>query len=1115
MALYKRPRQRDTGDARGPANEMELSNSTMTQFLGGKKRAWMYTQIPAVPNQARRVGTRTLSLDSTASDAFTNILQPLPSPTSNIHTEAEVGYSQSHSTTNSTSDTMPRPEYLGMEHVPSLTDPLLPSPPHSDDAHPANNRTVLVENSPAYIATEHNGGEHISKPSSPLRAVGIVPKSTHVRSFGLSEGALNATTRCIEISGSTTTHGGSENHVQCGSVVGPLRSHIELLPLDQQPTPPASTSITGGSSQIWDDQESLHARKMHNDILTQTLQDMQPKVLERLEMVRQSPVSSIGGALEESRLRLLQDSCAKGDLFYMAVHQIFCLISLPNCQFENLQLNSHHKRGLGKIAELILPNTSLIGQTVKWFSVFPAPLAKLLLDSPSYHNAYLLAMNSIELLGRNWDNFRANCLARKGPPLVDYIEKELGIYSPVLQTVVFTAIHRLLWVGPQDDCFQEASALLLINQRTSAKWRLQQRGGNPPSKTEMASYHQKLVAEYQNLHRNHLSHAQGNLPVVVQAQHQAASFMTGIGSPRPNEGSYGVRGIQASTASVFHHNNASTSTAASLSNERHPSMPRGSIDGISSRLSTSSGISSIPSPGIVQRQQNLIFANHMASAPSLFPENQADGRGQLSFQGQRTPVLPSSTQTERSTSSGRSTPLQRPTHTPHNVQHMGVQPSQFYSPTTQSHPRAFSLPNGAMQAQSATRQAIRYPQSSVNITGTYPHRVPPIIQSPLSTNLPTFLPGQTNNLPGGNSMPFVPQENVKNTALHQAHLRDADIVIIDSAANPQIDKKYYEYLKEFAGKPIVIKPDSRNLYSCFQISEAQFSMVPKYEPLPYGAPPRTRAHLGACIFRLRCIITPNTKNPSDVKWPLEETSWPSNITIMLNNNYLELRRKLHYGKDLPIDLTPYIHEGLNVLHVAMLRVGEEIPTESVHAIAVEVIEVGDIDSVRAQVRHVEGSRILSQIRKQSANTDPDIEIVIGNLVIGIVDPFTSSLIKTPARGESCQHYECFDLDIYLQTRQGSPCKPEQFRCPICNGDTRPQCLIIDGWFQQVLQEVRNMNRLDARAIVIDNTGGWTIKEEEIEGESGDGTGIRKRTSDVAAEVARPPKRTGSEVIVID
>ena len=1108
MASYKYPRRHENGAGRRPSNEMELSNSTMAQFLGGKKRTWMYPHVPAVQNQVQTMNARTLSLDPSVPDASTNISQPPQSPACNIHTDAGARQSQSLSTTTLASDTITQTEYLGMEQGPAQTAPLPLSPPHSDDAHPTNNGTLLVGHAPAYIATELSAGEHISTLPGSLRVLGTVLTPAHGRSFDLSEKASEAMTRSKEGLGLTMSQGGPEIPHQYPPVVEPLASNVGLLPLGQRPTPSAPAAITGVPSQFRDDQEALHAKNLQDDVLPQILHNSLPKVLDRIETVRKSPIPTIVKALEDSRLRLLKDACASGDAFYLVFHQVFCLVSLPNCQLESFQFSTYHTRGLEKVAELILPNTSLLEQSVKWFAMFPAPLDQFLLVSPSYCNAYQQAKNSLELLGRNWDAFRTNRLAHKIPPLVHYIETDLGIFSPVLQNVVFTAIHRLLWIGPQDDCFQKASALLVYNQRTSAKWRLQRSGGNPPSVGEINSYHQRIVAEYQRLHQLHREHTQQvNLPAVLPVHNQAASSMTGVGSPQPNDGSYVPRGIPTSTPAALHHNNASVWIATSSSSERHPLSPRNSIDRISSGWTTHTRMPSFPGSGTVQQhdsRQNISLANRVASAPTLHHENQGNERGSLSFQGQRTAVLPS-TQTERLSSSGRSTPQQIPIQAPYNLQQAGAQSSSIYQPTLQPS-RAFPFASGP------NHQVIRYPQSQANTVVNIPRIPPPSIQSPHSSNFPISHPTQMNNSLGGHSMPPVPQEN---TALHQAHLRDADMVVVDSTVNAQTGQNYYEYLKELTGPPIGIKPDTRNLYCRFQISAAQFSKLPKDEPQPYGAPPLRRVHIGDCLYRLRCIAASDTKNTSRVQWSLEETSWPSNITIVLNDNYLELRRKAHNGKDLPIDITSHIREGLNVLHIAMLRVGDEITTESLYALGVEVIEVADYNSVKAKVILVKESRILSQMKKQSTNEDPDIEIVVGNLVVGIIDPFSSTLITTPARGEFCRHYECFDLDTYLQTRQGSPCKPEQFRCPICNGDTRPQRLIVDGWLQQVLEEVRKMKRLDARAIVVDNTGAWTIKEEEIEGESGDGTGVRRRTPGTAAEVARPSGQTGGEVVVID
>lgn len=363
-------------------------------------------------------------------------------------------------------------------------------------------------------------------------------------------------------------------------------------------------------------------------------------------------------------------------------------------------------------------------------------------------------------------------------------------------------------------------------------------------------------------------------------------------------------------------------------------------------------------------------------------------------------------------------------------------------------------------------------------------------------------------------MPYVSQPELYNLSMHQAHLRDPQIIVEDSS-EASTDKPLYQYLKGLSCIPLLVEPTTRIIQGRFFVAAAVYPLLPKDEPQARGAPSQRKVRVGSRIFRLRCIELGNQINPSDCQGAMQETSWPSNLTITLNGTNLDMRRKSHHGKDLPIDLTPFVKEGANEIHVAVLRVGQTVLTKASYAIAVEIIHVGDLGSVMDLVRRAEGNKVQDLIRKLSFHKDPEVEVVGSRLAISIVDPFSLSLIKVPVRGESCRHYECFDLDLFLLTRQGSPCKPEQFRCPICNGDARPDQLIVDTWFEKVLQSIRELKRTDARSIVVESTGDWRIQEEKVEGETGDGTGLRRRKEDAAPQRPSIPERSNTEVVVID
>ena len=245
------------------------------------------------------------------------------------------------------------------------------------------------------------------------------------------------------------------------------------------------------------------------------------------------------------------------------------------------------------------------------------------------------------------------------------------------------------------------------------------------------------------------------------------------------------------------------------------------------------------------------------------------------------------------------------------------------------------------------------------------------------------------------------------------------------------------------------------------------------------------------------------------------------MLISINAVNIDIRRKLHYGKDLPVDLTPYILEGTNHLQVWTMRAPQERDRDVRYSIGVEVIEIIDEEKIKEAARLRDSAVTKLLIKQSMTSSDPDVQIVNDSVTIDLIDPYTARIFDVPARGRFCRHHQCFDFDTFLQTRKskhpGWPSLPDEWKCPICNADARPQNLLIDGFFVEVREELKRRGRLeDARAIVFDTSGEWRVKEEEDHEESGDGSGRRpSRASTVPAAAGKADGRPRQESVVIE
>lgn len=1089
MSSHKRPQTQAHG------GEMAMSNSTMTQFLGGKPKSWM--TLAQAETRHPSVRTTQLQAQGGLNGGSENVLA-----TGRIHTGPQTGLVQ-HVPASPVSRSRGGPQAVATRTQGTvIADPPLPCPSPSYVIYQDGNvihSTALMEQS----TTVHRASELSvsNSTNSSARVAGIptqLSTSEGLRTRPEATGVSMEMTEDLILWSQSIDRPSNESQSLRSSI-----DRIESLAQHQWPTPPTSNSGGGLPGQSpGPHNANSSTQSQQTDPLGPGLLALLPSVALRLQLVHKGQYLASRGQLEVGRLSLLQDACMAGDVFYLAVHQIFCLAtSFPASQTERFRFTKFHIQGLGKLAELILPNTNLPINATRWFSKFPGLLDALLDRSPVYRHAFQEACSSIERLGQNWDQFRGLCRARRSPPLVDYIEIELGVKSKVLQHVIYTAIQRISWIGHQDECFQKCDDVFLSNQEVSQRWNLRRTSNNPPSTEEMQAYYQDLIGQYQRIQIEHMQHTrQGNQVYISPFQNQPPSTAPVMGPPQQNQNSrlpgnlpspngWALNPPQPRRLSTGENPSMNWLGSSGRTNEQTPQeisqswpaaptvpssnrFPSGPLSNTDGRLISTNGVLYQPNDQSQFSNMNSSVAHHS----SVW----------------RTPVVPSSE---------NSMPIQSPVHNT-----FGPNAGQAHAHTSPAH--SFATP-----PQMRIIPGINSP--SVPDRRIFPVASPPTgLQTPIGTHFPVPPPTSLLIPSVGYSMPHVSQPELYNLAMHQAHLSDPDIVVADSPAEAPTEKAYYQYLKNLIWPPLLIEPTTRFAHCSFLVTAAKLPLIPKDVPQPRGAPSQRKVRVGSCIFRLRCIGLRNPIDLSSCQWAIEETKWPGNVTITLNGVNLELRRRSHHGKDLPIDLTPYVKEGDNKITVAALRVGQAVRTKITYMIAVEVIHVGDLNSVMNLVRRSEDNKVQELIQKQASNKDPDIEVVGSSVAISVVDPFSLSLIKSPARGESCRHYECFDLMIFLQTRQGSPCKPEQFRCPICDGDARPDQLIIDMWFEGVLNSIREMARTDTRSIVVEGTGEWRIQEERNEGESGDGTGLRRRTGDDAPQ--RPvAERRGSEVIVID
>ncbi|KAH7138533.1 hypothetical protein B0J11DRAFT_421367 [Dendryphion nanum] len=351
--------------------------------------------------------------------------------------------------------------------------------------------------------------------------------------------------------------------------------------------------------------------------------------------------------------------------------------------------------------------------------------------------------------------------------------------------------------------------------------------------------------------------------------------------------------------------------------------------------------------------------------------------------------------------------------------------------------------------------------------------VQPYSPSPNFTPLPIFpQPGFA-----------LPQQRVPNPgrfALHQAHLRSPVL----KANAPE--RHLYQFIEQcLFDSPRRLPDDVENRVErwTFSISQDMFDLFPELV-IPTNASPFLHVDASSHRMRIRSVKWPSTQLPDEHVWVTAESSWIPYSIYMVNGKPLELRKKLHYGKDMPVDITPFLKVGENTLEITVMGSNSDTSYRN-YLLGFEVLRVTTHENIRNLVMHdnrLSSEEVLSAIRaKLSGFTDDDeILIVRNSLVISLIDPFSASkMCDIPVRSKACVHNDCFDLDTFLSTRErkGDCSVADKWKCPICNADARPQHLMLDGFLQKVRSELEERGLARTRTIVVEQDGTWSPKDE--------------------------------------
>ncbi|TVY41126.1 Zinc finger MIZ domain-containing protein [Lachnellula occidentalis] len=652
-----------------------------------------------------------------------------------------------------------------------------------------------------------------------------------------------------------------------------------------------------------------------------------PSLKPRVALIHNQIVAAGGmdhlSTLERPRFQLLEDACRSEDSFYVALHQIFCIWDLPDptqvTGIRGFPNTSTLLLAFKIVGQLIRENEGLASHHKKWFATFPTPLPDLIKSSEPYRRTVRNVGVFLGRLASDWALLSSECAARLYPPLVDELVKRLGLLSPILQGVVFTAARRNLGVT-DDPVGRRMEDLFKKDRQDHQNLAARYNTARPPTEKEIQERNHKLANEYILLFNQHMQSRRSSGSAVSSPTTRLPTPVlpsNGYFQPPAGTTTNVAAGTQAETNLGLRHN----SSPNLIGTWQSPNQPQHTRVG-------STRSPNIAALTIAGRSPNL-NGHHLPTgtpSPTSFqgPTTQSPVHAQQGF----SPVLRSNVTTSQynpnlagygtSTANGvvYQTPYQAQHHTQYqsansSMQQPPISTQQFHlaqrqqqmqfstqSPnwqvqTPQQRQQLAIILQQQQQQQAINQQSYSQIQHALNLDRaaqirrdsgsgvSHQQRVhsrnnsissngrqtPGIntssVPSPLSIAAPVAnVVKQAHSLdrpfiPTIDMVPIPQPVNPVVTALHQAYLRSPILVASKMTPDSQNDKsqRYYQAMKGFALGPVKIPKDIALTEFFFTVPVDDLALVPRDRSTDAGRVPTRELTSGSLQYRFRCIQT--------------------------------------------------------------------------------------------------------------------------------------------------------------------------------------------------------------------------------------------------------------------
>jgi len=247
-------------------------------------------------------------------------------------------------------------------------------------------------------------------------------------------------------------------------------------------------------------------------------------------------------------------------------------------------------------------------------------------------------------------------------------------------------------------------------------------------------------------------------------------------------------------------------------------------------------------------------------------------------------------------------------------------------------------------------------------------------------------------------------------------------------------------------------------------------------------------------LELRCFLAHQLVEPPKMR---KNHRWPLGCVLFLNGTQQQVQQVQQAwdghsykdrGEDSPLVLpTHLLRAGTNRLYFTSYD-------PQPHIVVVLPTTSRTWQSLVAEVRDKHTllpSAAQAHMRATFGDpADDDDDVVAGASRVSLRCPLSMRRIATPARGVSCRHLECFDLESYIELATATPFP--RWQCPLCSMPARPHQLRVDSWTAHVLESLP----ADATEVEVQPDGAFAHFDVSELAKNGAGSGRkRKRPSE--------------------